>query len=147
MTVDPSEVLSLLPQKEPVQWLDAVECLEPGSRVVARHDIPVDASYFEGHFPGDPVVPGVVQIDALVQAAALLVLGTEPPLPGRQVLMMGLDRVRFRRRVAPGESLRLEVTVVSRRGPVWKVDGEASVAGETATQARLLLNVGSADIR
>jgi len=127
--------------------VDSVTAIEVGAALTATHRVPPDASYLAGHFPGDPVVPGVVQIEGLVQAAGLLALATEPELAGGKLLLMGLDRVRFRRRVIPGEELTLRVSLVSRRGPVWKLDGKASVEGEPATDARLLLNVTLADAR
>ena len=144
---DPIEVLPLLPQREPVALVDEVLECEPGGFLRARHRVPRDADYFSGHFPGDPVVPGVVQFDALFQAAGLLALATEPELASGRVLLMGLDRARFRRRVGPGDDLALEVRVRSQRGPVWKVDAKASVQGEPATEVRLLLNATTADAR
>jgi 3-hydroxymyristoyl/3-hydroxydecanoyl-(acyl carrier protein) dehydratase len=146
MNPDPAAVLSLLPQRDPQPLVDRVLSVEAGT-LRAVHAISPAATYFAGHFPGDPVVPGVVQLDALVQAAGLLALATDPTLAGGRLLMMGLDRVRFRRPVRPGEELDLCVTVVTQRGPMWKVDATASVGEEVATSARLLLNITLADAR
>jgi 3-hydroxyacyl-[acyl-carrier-protein] dehydratase len=149
MGPEPSAVLALLPQREPQLLIGRVVSLDLGRTLVATYRIPADASYFQGHFPDDPVVPGVVQIEALVQASALLALATDATLGDRagRILLMGLDDVRFRRRVGPGDELELSVTVRSRRGPVWKLDCVASVCGEPATVARLLLNVTTTDAR
>ncbi len=147
MGPDPASVLPLLPQKEPRSLIDRVTALESGAALTATYLVPDDASWFAGHFPGDPVVPGVVQLDALVQAAGLLALADDPALADGKLLLMGLDRVRFRRRVSPGEELTLRVSLVSRRGPVWKLDAKASVGDDPATEARLLLNITLADAR
>ena len=138
--IDPREILDLLPHRYPFLLVDRVEEVVPGERVVATKNVSWNEPYFVGHFPGDPVMPGVLQIEALAQAAAILGFRTQDGLleRGGGVLLMGLDKVRFRRKVVPGDVLRLEVTVVQTRGKTWKVRGEASVDGQKAAEAQIL---------
>ena len=149
MELEPGSVLPLLAQRDAALLIEHIESYVAGEHLSAVHTVSPEATWFPGHFPEDPVVPGVVQIEALMQASGLLALATDPDLAeGRaRLLLMGLDRVRFRRRVGPGDRMLLQVKVVSRRGPVWKVDGTVVVAGEVATEARLLLNATTADAR
>ena len=138
--VDPREILDYLPHRYPFLLVDRVDEVVPGERIVAVKNVSWNEPYFAGHFPGDPVMPGVLQIEALAQAAGILGFMTQPDLKARGggVLLMGLDKVRFRRKVVPGDVLRLEVTVVQTRGKTWKVQGEASVGTERAASALIL---------
>lgn len=141
--VDPRGILDLLPHRYPFLMVDRVEELVPGERIVATKDISADEPYFAGHFPGDPVMPGVLQVEALAQAAAVLAEATRPGLDA--VVLMGLDKVRFRRKVVPGDVLRLEVEVIQARSSTWKIRGVASVAGERAAEARILATIRHPD--
>lgn len=134
--VDPGEILDLLPQRYPCALLDRVDEIVPGERLVASRQVRADEPWCVGHFPGDPVMPGVLQLEALVQAIAALAARTQPGLQG--LSLTGLDKVRFRRKVVPGDLLRLEVSVARVRGSVWTVRGAADVAGERACEARIL---------
>jgi len=139
-TLDPVEVLNLLPHRYPFLLVDKVLDYEIGETIVAVKNVSWNEPFFEGHFPGNPIMPGVLQIEALAQAAALLGFLTQPELKasGGGVVLMGLDKVRFRRKVVPGDQLRLEVEVIKKRGPTWRVDARASVNGERAAQALIL---------
>lgn len=136
----PSDVLRLLPHRHPFLLVDRIDEVVPGERIVATKNVSFGEPYFEGHFPGNPVMPGVLQIEALAQAAAILGFHTHPDVLelGGGVALLGLDKVRFRRKVVPGDVLRLEVTLLQARGDTWKVQGKASVDGEPAAEARIL---------
>jgi 3-hydroxyacyl-[acyl-carrier-protein] dehydratase len=137
--VDPRGILDLLPHRYPFLMVDRVDEIVPGERIVAFKNVSAGEPYFAGHFPGDPVMPGVLQVEALAQAAAVLAEATHPGLTG--VVLMGLDKVRFRRKVVPGDVLRLEVEVVQARAAIWKIRGVASVNGERAAEAQILATI------
>lgn len=137
---DPSAILAHLPHRFPFLLVDRVEEVIPNERIVASKNVSFNEPYFEGHFPGDPVMPGVLQVEALAQAAVILASASREVQwdSGGGVLLMGLDKVRFRRKVVPGDVLRLEVEVSRVRGPTWRVQGHASVGGERAAEAVIL---------
>ncbi len=139
-SLDPKALLALLPHRYPFLLIDRVDELVPDTRIVARKNVSWNEPYFQGHFPGDPVMPGVLQVEAMAQAAALLGLESRPELrlPGAGVLLLGLDAVRFRRKVVPGDVLRIEVSVDRVRGTTWRVIGQATVDGERAAEATIL---------
>lgn len=138
--LDAKAILDFLPHRYPFLLVDRVLELVPNEKIVAIKNVTWNEPYFTGHFPGDPVMPGVLQIEALAQAAAILGYHSHEGLAerGGGVLLMGLDKVRFRRKVIPGDVLRLEVTVSQTRGKTWKVDADATVDGERASGALIL---------
>ncbi len=137
--IDITRIQELLPHRYPFLMVDRIEELEPGVRAVGIKAVSIGEPYFEGHFPGNPVMPGVLIVEALAQTAAVLGYETHPAYQqAGGVLLMGLDRVRFRRRVVPGDVLRLEVTLQKERGQIWRVEGRATVDGERAAEAELM---------
>jgi len=135
---DPTDdPVSLLPQRPPFRFVDGVDHLEPGVRVTGRYQVTGDEAFLAGHFPGNPIFPGVLQLEALAQAGAVALLADER-YRGRLPLFGGVDDVRFRRVVRPGETLVLEVTLerLSARGGWGR--GVASVGGVECCRARLL---------
>jgi 3-hydroxyacyl-[acyl-carrier-protein] dehydratase len=130
------DLVALLPHRPPFRFVDAVDELDPGGTIVARYRVTGDEPFLAGHFPGNPVFPGVLQLEALAQAGAIAVLADER-YAGRLPLFGGVEKVRFRRLVTPGDELRLEVTLerLSARGG-WG-EGTATVDGKTACSARL----------
>jgi 3-hydroxyacyl-[acyl-carrier-protein] dehydratase len=138
--VDPRGVLALLPHRYPFLLVDRVESWEKDTRIEATKNVTWNEPYFAGHFPEDPVMPGVLQVEALAQAAALLGMLSRPDLApqGGGVLLMGLDKVRFRRKVVPGDVLSLRVDVERVRGDIWRVKGQAMVGDERAAEADIM---------
>ena len=137
----PDPFVALLPHRPPFRFIDVVDECQPGRRVVGRWQVTGEEAFLAGHFPGNPIVPGVIQLEALAQAGAILVLSDErytDALP----LFGGIEKVRFRRVVQPGDELLLEVDVerLSARGGWSNV--RSSVDGQTTCEGRLLFAIG-----
>lgn len=130
---DPTEIL---PHRAPFLFIDEILELVPGQSARARWRLPSDASFLSGHFPGQPIMPGVLLIEALAQTGALAVL-SEPDNHGKLALFAGIERARFRRPVLPGDEIELSMVLTRRRGPMGEGDAQATVAGATACQATL----------
>jgi 3-hydroxyacyl-[acyl-carrier-protein] dehydratase len=133
-----AEIEQILPHREPFLLLDEVVELEPGERVVARKRVTDDDC--AGHFPGNPIMPGVKMVEALAQAGAVAVLAEEENR-GKLALFAGIDDVRFRRIVRPGDELTLECRLEQVRGPIGRGKARATVDGELAVRGTLTLAV------
>ena len=130
------QIKEIIPHRDPFLLLDEVIELEPGQQVVALRHVSQDEYYFAGHFPGNPIMPGVLQVEALAQAGAVAVLSL-PENQGKLVLFAGIDGVRFKRIVKPGETLRLEVAMTKMRAAIGKGEAKATVDGELVCKATL----------
>lgn len=139
MRLDYPEIIRRLPHRYPFLLVDRVIELVDGERVVALKNVSANEPFFAGHFPGRPIMPGVLICEALVQTGGLLASCSKDGLPaGRGIVLAGLEHVRFRRRVVPGDQLRLEVELLHKRRPLWKMKGRAIVDGKVATEAEFL---------
>jgi 3-hydroxyacyl-[acyl-carrier-protein] dehydratase len=138
--LDRSEIEAILPHREPFLLIDEVVELEPGSRVVARKKVRPDEWYLSGHFPGRPIMPGVLIVEAMAQTGAVAVLSEEQNR-GRLALFAGIDGVRFKRIVEPGDELELTCDLEKVRGPIGKGRAEARVGGELAARGTLTFAV------
>jgi 3-hydroxyacyl-[acyl-carrier-protein] dehydratase len=138
--MDKAAIEAVLPHRDPMLFLDEVLELEPGVRVVARKTV-TDADC-EGHFPGNPIMPGVKMVEALAQCGAVAVL-SQPENRGKLALFAGIDDVRFKRIVRPGETLLLECQIETVRGPVGKGRVKATVDGQLAVRGTLTFAVGA----
>jgi beta-hydroxyacyl-ACP dehydratase FabZ len=139
MRLDYPEIIRRLPHRYPFLLVDRVIELVDGERVVALKNVSANEPFFEGHFPGRPIMPGVLICEALVQTGGLLASCSKDGLPeGRGIVLAGLEHVRFRRRVVPGDQLRLEVELLHKHRPLWKMKGRAIVDGKVATEAEFL---------
>jgi 3-hydroxyacyl-[acyl-carrier-protein] dehydratase len=130
------EIEQIIPHRDPFLFLDEVLELEPGVRVVARKHVREDEWFFPGHFPERPIMPGVIMVEALAQAGAVAVL-SEPENRGKLALFAGIDEVRFKRIVSPGDDLLLTCDVDSARKRVGRGRVEATVGGEVAVRGLL----------
>ncbi len=135
-----AEIEAILPHREPFLLIDEVLELEPGERVRARKRVGADEWYLRGHFPGRPVMPGVLIVEAMAQTGAVAVLAQEENR-GRIALFAGIDDVRFKRIVEPGDELELECSLEQVRGPVGKGKATARVDGELAARGTLTFAV------
>jgi 3-hydroxyacyl-[acyl-carrier-protein] dehydratase len=127
---------SIIPHRDPFLFLDEVVELVPGERVVARKQIREDEWFLPGHFPGRPIVPGVIMVEALAQTGAVAVLSVEEN-QGKLALFAGIDSVRFKRIVGPGDELTLECTLEAARGPIGRGRVIARVGDELAVRGTL----------
>jgi 3-hydroxyacyl-[acyl-carrier-protein] dehydratase len=136
--MDAAEIRRLLPHREPFLFVDEVTHIEPGRRLTALKRVRADEAYFAGHFPGAPVMPGVLIVEALAQAGALLLFRETPDRDSKLLFFAGIDQARFRAPVFPGDDLRLEIEVLSFRNTRSKMSGKAYVGDKLVAEAELL---------
>ena len=128
-------VMSVLPHRYPLLLVDRVLEIEAGRRIVAVKSISINEPFFEGHFPGHPVVPGVLLVEGMAQAAGILMLHDQEDREKKLLYFTGIDRARFRRPVVPGDQVRYEVELLRARAMHAKLTGRALVDGEVAAEA------------
>jgi len=139
--MDKFEVATILPHRYPFLLVDRVVEIEAGRRIVALKNVTANEPFFSGHFPGRPLMPGVLLCEAVAQAGGILARVTDPDTlgPGKIAMLTGLDRARFRQKVTPGDQLRLEVELVRRRGAFWKMRGAVVVEGKIVAELEFTL--------
>jgi 3-hydroxyacyl-[acyl-carrier-protein] dehydratase len=138
--LDVEAIQRLIPHRPPFLLVDRVVLLEPNRRIVAWKSVSMNEPFFQGHFPGAPVMPGVLILEALAQAAAVLAVRSisEDEARSKLTYLMAIDGARFRRPVVPGDRLELAVEIVKRKGPVWKQQAVASVEGQPVAECDLM---------
>lgn len=134
--LEAEEIQQILPHRYPFLFVDRIVELAP-DHAVGLKNVTVNEPFFPGHFPGRPIMPGVLVVEALAQVGAVVVL-SRPENQGKLALFAGLDRVRFKRPVHPGDVLRLEMTLERMRGPIGKGRGVATVDGELAVEGEFM---------
>lgn len=135
-SLDINEIMQVLPHRYPFLLIDRIEDIKPGESAVGIKAVTYNEHYFQGHFPQKPVLPGVLIIEAMAQAAAAYTSYTENlDVEGKIVLFMGVDKARFRKPVTPGDLMRIVVKTAQRRPPVWRFEGEAYVDGKLVADA------------
>jgi 3-hydroxyacyl-[acyl-carrier-protein] dehydratase len=137
-TLEIREIMERIPHRYPFLLVDRVIELVPQRRIVAIKNVTINEPFFQGHFPGAPVMPGVLVIEALAQAGAVLLLSDIPDRESKLVYFTGIDAARFRRPVVPGDQLRLTMEVLKLRSRTCKMRGTADVDGELAAEAEIM---------
>ncbi len=135
------EIMEIIPHRQPFLLLDRVEELDPGVRAVAYKNVTYNEPFFAGHFPQEPVMPGVLMVEALAQAGAVAILSLEEN-KGKTAYFGGINSARFRKKVVPGDVLKLECEIIKRKGPIGVGNAKASVNGEVVVNAELTFMIG-----
>ncbi len=135
------EIMEIIPHRQPFLLIDTIEELEPGKRAVGKKCVSMGEPYFGGHFPGNPVMPGVLLIEALAQVGAVAMLDL-PEMKGKTAYFAGIDKARFRKKVVPGDVLMLETEIVKVKGPIGVGKAQAFVEGKKVAEAELTFAIG-----
>jgi 3-hydroxyacyl-[acyl-carrier-protein] dehydratase len=144
--MDIGEIQRLLPHRYPFLLVDRVVEFIPGQKLIAYKNVTINEPFFNGHFPGHPVMPGVLILEALAQASAILAYKSESMDPESKVTyLMGVDNAKFRKPVLPGDKLQLGIEVLRHKGVIWKTKGTATVDGVKVAEGEFLATVVDKD--
>ena len=138
------QIMELIPHRQPFLLIDTIEELEPGVKAVAKKCVSYNEPYFAGHFPKEPVMPGVLIIEAMAQAGAAAIL-SKPENKGKNTYFAGINNAKFKRKVLPGDVLTLELEIIREKGPMGIGRGTAKVDGKIAATAELTFAIGSGE--
>ena len=131
------EIMQFLPHRYPFLLVDRIVELQPGKRVVGLKNVTINEPYFQGHFPGAPVMPGVLIIEAMAQVAGVMIYRDLPDKESKLIYFTGIENAKFRRPVLPGDQLRIEMELRARRSNFGKMQGRATVDGKLVTEAEV----------
>ena len=143
--MDIKEIQKFLPHRYPFLLVDRVVEIEPRTKTVGIKNVTANEEFFQGHFPGQPIMPGVLIIEALAQVAGVLAFCSGAPV-GKSVYFMSIEKAKFRRPVVPGDQLRLEINVLQRRGNVWKCSGNATVEEKVAAETEFTFMISDTEM-
>ena len=135
------EIMEIIPHRQPMLLIDTIEELVPGEKAVGRKCVSYNEPFFAGHFPKEPVMPGVLIIEALAQVGAVAVLSLEENR-GKTAYFAGINKAKFKEKVLPGDVLELELNIIKRKGPVGVGEAKALVRGKLAASAELTFAIG-----
>jgi len=133
--MEQAEIQSLLPHRYPFLLVDRIHELQPDRRIVGMKNVTINEPFFQGHFPGRPVMPGVLIIEAMAQVGGILAFKSLGNVARPVVYLTGVDNAKFRRPVVPGDQIRFEIDLVKKRVPFWKMQGKAFVGTELVCEA------------
>ena len=137
--IDVREIMQIMPHRYPFLLVDRIESLKAGEEIVGIKNVTINEPFFAGHFPGNPIMPGVLIIEAMAQVGGVLAFHSSPKeWAGSLVYFMGIDKVRFRKPVVPGDQLRLKLTTIRQKQRVFKMRGEAYVEDTLVAEAELM---------
>jgi 3-hydroxyacyl-[acyl-carrier-protein] dehydratase len=139
-----NEIMKNLPHRYPFLLVDRIVELEPGARAMGVKNVTINEPFFQGHFPDQPIMPGVLIIEAMAQVAG--VLAFRSGVEGNSVYFMSIDNAKFRRPIVPGDQVMMEITVLKQRGNVWKFSGVATVDEKTVSEAEFTAMVTDREI-
>lgn len=138
--MDINKILELLPQKYPFLLVDRLISFEPPDKVTALKNVTINEAFFQGHFPGNPIMPGVLIIEAMAQAGGLLIYCIDEKMKGVPVYFAGINNARFRHQVIPGDQLIFKVEMLRRKMGTWKMQANAFVDDRLVAEAQLLVS-------
>lgn len=138
LPLDVNEIMKILPHRYPFLMVDRIVEVEPGKRCVGIKNVTINEPFFQGHFPGHPVMPGVLIVEAMAQVAGIMAyLASDESTRQKVTYFMSIDNAKFRRPVFPGDQVRIEITTTYNRRGIWGVDGKAYVGENLVTEAAL----------
>jgi len=143
--MDIKEIQKFLPHRYPFLLVDRIIEIEPGTKAIGIKNVTVNEEFFQGHFPGQPIMPGVLIIEAMAQVGGILAFSSGANM-GKTVYFMSIEKAKFRKPVVPGDQLRLEIQVLQQRGNVWKFSGNANVEGKVVAEAEFTAMVTDKEI-
>ena len=142
MKLDINEIMTYLPHRYPFLLVDKIVEFEEGKQITGIKNVTINEPFFQGHFPGYPIMPGVLIIEAMAQVGGLLAFKSEPDkAEDKVVYFMGVDKAKFRIPVVPGDQIRLVLTVLKQRRAIWKFKGEAFVDDNLVAEAELMATI------
>ena len=141
MTMDIKEIMEIIPHRQPFLLIDRIEELEPGRRAMGKKCVTYNEPFFNGHFPKEPVMPGVLILEALAQVGAVAIL-SQPENKGKTAYFGGIDKAKFKKKVVPGDVLTLELEIVKQKGPIGVGKATATVDGKVAATGEVTFAVG-----
>lgn len=135
------EIMKIIPHRYPFLLVDKVEIITEGAKVVGYKNVTINEPFFQGHFPNNPIMPGVLIIEAMAQVGAVAILSNEK-YKGKIAYLTGIDKARFRKKVSPGDTLRFEVEIIRQKGPIGIAKGIALVDKEKVCEAEISFAIG-----
>jgi 3-hydroxyacyl-[acyl-carrier-protein] dehydratase len=143
--MDIKEIQKFLPHRYPFLMVDRIIEIEPGKKAIGIKNVTINEEFFQGHFPGEPIMPGVLIIEAMAQVAGILAFRSGATI-GKSVYFMSIEKAKFRKPVVPGDQLRLEIEILQQRGNVWRFSGHAIVEEKMAAEAEFAAMVPDGEI-